>query len=66
MPFAKGKTRRSRQQFWYFPVDCSPLKLTWRMDHGETAWLCGHTRMVHGGLRLTSPFDIRHLLSSQV
>ncbi len=66
MPFAKGKTRLSRQQFWCFPVDCSPLKLTWRMDHGEAAWLCGQTRMMDAGLSLTSPFDIRYLLSSQV
>lgn len=28
----------------------------------EAAWVCGQTLMVDGGLSLTSPFDIRHLL----
>lgn len=28
----------------------------------EAAWICGQTVMVDGGLSLTSPFDIRHLL----
>ena len=28
----------------------------------DAAWICGQTLMVDGGLSLTSPFDIRHLL----
>lgn len=28
----------------------------------EAAWICGQTLMVDGGLSLTSPFDISHLL----
>lgn len=30
----------------------------------DAAWLCGQTLMADGGLSLTSPFDIQHLLSS--
>ena len=30
----------------------------------DAAWICGQTLMVDGGLSLTSPFDIRHLLAS--
>jgi enoyl-[acyl-carrier protein] reductase III len=30
----------------------------------DAAWICGQTLMADGGLSLTSPFDIRHLLSS--
>jgi enoyl-[acyl-carrier protein] reductase III len=30
----------------------------------EAAWICGQTLTVDGGLSLTSPFDIRHLLAS--
>lgn len=30
----------------------------------DAAWLCGQTLMADGGLSLTSPFDIGHLLSS--
>lgn len=30
----------------------------------EAAWICGQTILVDGGLSLTSPFDIRHLLAS--
>jgi enoyl-[acyl-carrier protein] reductase III len=30
----------------------------------EAAWICGQTLTVDGGLSLTSPFDIRHLLTS--
>ena len=29
----------------------------------DAAWICGQTLVVDGGLSLTSPFDIRHLLS---
>jgi enoyl-[acyl-carrier protein] reductase III len=31
----------------------------------EAAWICGQTLTVDGGLSLTSPFDIRHLLTSR-
>ncbi|MGQ4808041.1 Enoyl-[acyl-carrier-protein] reductase [NADPH] FabL [Candidatus Entotheonellaceae bacterium PAL068K] len=31
----------------------------------DAAWLCGQTLMVDGGLSLTSPFDISHLLSAR-
>jgi enoyl-[acyl-carrier protein] reductase III len=31
----------------------------------ESAWICGQTLMVDGGLSLTSPFDIRPLLAAQ-
>lgn len=31
----------------------------------DAAWLCGQTLMADGGLSLTSPFDIGHLLPSQ-
>lgn len=30
----------------------------------DAAWVCGQTLMADGGLSLTSPFDIRHLLSA--
>jgi enoyl-[acyl-carrier protein] reductase III len=30
----------------------------------DAAWICGQTLMVDGGLSLTSPFDIRHLLAA--
>jgi enoyl-[acyl-carrier protein] reductase III len=30
----------------------------------DAAWICGQTLVVDGGLSLTSPFDISHLLSS--
>lgn len=30
----------------------------------DAAWICGQTLMVDGGLGLTSPFDISHLLAS--
>jgi enoyl-[acyl-carrier protein] reductase III len=30
----------------------------------DAVWICGQTLMVDGGLSLTSPFDIRHLLAS--
>lgn len=30
----------------------------------DAAWMCGQTLTVDGGLSLTSPFDIRHLLQS--
>ena len=30
----------------------------------DAAWICGQTLTVDGGLSLTSPFDITHLLSS--
>lgn len=32
----------------------------------DAAWICGQTLTVDGGLSLTSPFDIRHLLSSHL
>ena len=31
----------------------------------DAAWICGQTLVVDGGLSLTSPFDIGHLLASQ-
>jgi enoyl-[acyl-carrier protein] reductase III len=31
----------------------------------EAAWICGQTLTVDGGLSLTAPFDISHLLASQ-
>jgi enoyl-[acyl-carrier protein] reductase III len=31
----------------------------------DAAWICGQTLMVDGGLNLTSPFDISHLLATQ-
>ncbi len=31
----------------------------------DAAWICGQTLMVDGGLSLTSPFDIRHLLAAR-
>jgi enoyl-[acyl-carrier protein] reductase III len=31
----------------------------------ESAWICGQTLMVDGGLSLTSPFDIRPLLATR-
>jgi len=31
----------------------------------DAAWICGQTIMVDGGLSLTSPFDIRHLLTTR-
>jgi enoyl-[acyl-carrier protein] reductase III len=32
----------------------------------DAGWICGQTLVVDGGLSLTSPFDIRHLLSSDL
>jgi enoyl-[acyl-carrier protein] reductase III len=32
----------------------------------DAAWICGQTLTVDGGLSLTSPFDIRHLLSRRL
>jgi enoyl-[acyl-carrier protein] reductase III len=32
----------------------------------DAAWICGQTLVVDGGLSLTSPFDIRHLLASDL